>query len=458
MTTPTVVLNLVALSHSLLQSRAPNLQKYIDRYGARELVPVLPAVTSTVQSSMLTGLPPSKHGVVGNGWYERSLDEVRFWKQSNAIVEGKKVWDDLSVGGGITANLFWWFNMNTSADMTVTPRPMYVEDGRKIPDIHTKPAELRQELQGQLGQFPLFSFWGPASSIRSSQWIADAAKTIFAAKRPDLMLVYLPHLDYALQQFGPDDPRAHHAVSEIDEVFGDLLTFFEDAKAQVICVNEYGIEPVHTAVAPNQILRHEGLLSIRDELSGERLDTSLSQAFAVADHQVAHVYTTNDRVLDRCKSIFTNTPGIAEVLDRTGQEKVGLNHARSGDLVLISDPGFWFTYDYWIKNSDAPGFARQVDIHSKPGYDPRELFLDPAIRFPKLKVGMHLLKQRLGLRSTLRVIPLDTSLVKGSHGRIDQEEGRRPLIITPHQTGSDSKRVPCTDVRQIILDHCAVSS
>ncbi len=453
MATPTVVLNLVAVTQSLVEGRAPRLQAYIDRVGSRELVPVLPAVTSTVQSSMLTGLPPSGHGIVGNGWYERSLDEVRFWKQSNAIVQGDKVWDELAARNSRrTANLFWWFNMNTRADIAVTPRPMYVEDGRKIPDIHTKPSELRDQLQNELGRFPLFSFWGPASSITSSQWIANSAKHVFTHHRPDLMLVYLPHLDYALQQFGPDDPRSHQAVSEIDEVFGDLLAFFEDSKAQVICVNEYAIEQVHTAISPNQILREEGLLSARDEFSGERLDTSLSDAFAVADHQIAHVYASNSSALQRCKSIFEQTSGIAEIMDREQKEAASIEHDRTGDLVLVAEPGYWFTYDYWLDANKAPGFAQQVDIHSKPGYDPRELFIDPSIRFPKMRVGMHLLKQRFGMRTTLRIIPLDTNLVKGSHGRVEHTQGHRPLIIAPQQPHSDL--VPCTEVRNIILNHC----
>ena len=182
-----------------------------------------------------------------------------------------------------------------------------------------------------------------------------------------------------------------------------------------------------------------------------------ARAFAVADHQVAHVYVKDPSSIDRCKAIFENTEGVAKVLDANAQEAAQINHERTGDLFMIAQPGYWFTYDYWINSANAPGFARQVDIHTKPGYDPRELFLDPSIRFPKLAIGKHLLKQRLGLRSNLSVIPLDTSLVKGSHGRIDQDHGHRPLLITPLRAQSDSELVPSTDVRKIILDHCASS-
>ena len=451
---PTAVLLVVGLNQSLLGEHCPRLATFARHGALRRLKPVLPALTCGVQSSMLTGLPPRDHGIVGNGWYDRESAEVRFWKQSNHLVRGEKIWEtarkrDPSV---TCANLFWWFNMYSSVDYSVTPRPIYKADGRKVPDCYAEPPELRDLLQEHLGRFPLFDFWGPGASIASSRWIADAARFVHERHRPTLTLVYLPHLDYALQKLGPDHPDIPKALAEVDEVAGGLTDYFEGNSVRVVICSEYGIEPVDDAVHINRVLRKDGAIRVREEEDLEVLDPGASRAFAVADHQAAHVYVRDPSDIARYAEICRSVPGVEQVLARDAQAQVGLDHPRSGDLVLVAEPRRWFSYDYWLDDPKAPDFARTVDIHRKPGYDPVELFLDPGIRFQKLAVGWKLFKRKLGLRSLLDVIPLDPSLVRGSHGRTDQPRPVQPILITQRESGHDADELPVTAVRDVILN------
>lgn len=450
---PTAVLLVVGLNQSLIGDWSPRIQAFARDRAVRPMTPVLPAVTCAVQSSMLTGKSPREHGIVGNGWFDRTMNEVQFWKQSNPLVQGEKVWEsarrrDPTV---TTLNMFWWYNMYSSADWSVTPRPMYKADGRKIPDCYGEPPELRDELQAKLGRFPLFSFWGPASSIASSRWIADATMLAHAKHQPTLTLVYLPHLDYPLQKLGPDDPRIRDEVASIDAVVGDLLDHFRARGVRPIIVSEYGIEPVDDAVYLNRILRREGMLRVRQEEGLELLDAGASLAFAVADHQIAHIYVKRAEDVAKMRELIEAVPGVDRVLDRDAQREHGLDHERSGELVAIAEPRRWFSYYYWLDDAKAPDFARTVDIHRKPGYDPVELFLDPKLRAPKLAIASKLARRKLGFRTLLDVIPLDGSLVRGSHGRVEQEDSLRPVVIADPELAPAAERVSCTAVHDVIL-------
>lgn len=452
---PTAVLLAVGLTESLIGDTSPRIRDFMKAGELRHLEPSFPAVTTTVQSSMLTGTPPSKHGIVGNGWYNRELSEVQFWKQSNPLVKGKKVWDiarerDPSC---TTLNMFWWYNMYSSVDFSVTPRPIYKADGRKIPDCYSHPQDLRDELQAELGTFPLFNFWGPASSIKSTQWIADATVYAHRKHRPGLTLVYLPHLDYCLQKLGPEHPDIPKYVAELDAVVGQLLDYFEGAGVRPMIVSEYGIMPVDDAVHPNRILREAGAISLRVEEGLELLDAGASDAFAVADHQCAHVYVNDPGRIGYYADLLRGVPGVERVLDRAEQAALEIDHARSGDLVLISEPRRWFSYYYWLDDARAPDFARCVDIHRKPGYDPVELFLNPALKLPPAHIAWRLLKKKLGFRTLMDLIPLDASLVRGSHGRHTLDAPLKPLLITSEDHSPGDETLPCTAVRDAILGH-----
>jgi predicted AlkP superfamily pyrophosphatase or phosphodiesterase len=450
---PVAVILVAGLSESVLGAECPYLAGLAGRGRVTRLTPQLPAVTCTSQAAMVTGLAVREHGIVGNGWYRREDAEARFWAQSHALMSGEKVWEAARrVDPGLrTAVLFWWFNMYSSAEITVTPRPVYTADGRKVPDLHTQPAGLRHELQEALGRFPLLDFWGPKASIGSSLWIARAAKRVLRRHDPGLMLVYLPHLDYSLQRDGPGTEGARRAAGEIDGVVAGLAGALEGAGRRVLIVSEYGIERVDGAVAINRVLRRRGWLRARDELGREALDMGASDAFALADHQVAHVYVRGPGLVPAVAEACAAEEGVERVLDREAQRGLGIDHPRAGDLVLVARAGTWFAYPWWLDDARAPDYARTVDIHRKPGYDPCELFIDPALRLAKARVALRLAQRRLGMRALLDVIPLDASLVRGSHGRSDVAAELRPVLISAADSPARADEAPITSVRDAIL-------
>lgn len=450
----TLVLNVVGLTPALLP-HAPNLAALARRGAVRPLRTITPAVTTTVQSTFVTGTLPREHGIVGNGWYFRDLSEIWLWRQSNALVGGEKLWDaarrrDSSF---TCAKLFWWYNMYSSADFTVTPRPMYPADGRKLPDIYTQPPQLREELQGALGQFPLFRFWGPAADIVSTRWIGRCALRVMDQRRPTLTMVYLPHLDYNLQRLGPHHPSIASDVAQVDQVCGELIEAAQRAGMHVVALSEYGITEVSQPVHINRALRNAGWLRVRDELGRDQLDAGASDAFAVADHQVAHVYIARPALVDKVAGLLRALPGVERVLDEAGKRACGLDHPRSGELVAIARADSWFTYYHFLDDARAPDYARTVDIHRKPGYDPVELFLDPAQPLVRARIAWKLAQKKLGMRYLMDVISLDATLVKGSHGRPTDAADAGPLFITSAPEMLGPGPVEATDVKRLLLDH-----
>jgi len=455
----TLVILVVGLSPPLVGPQTPHLQRLAARGGLRPLTTVTPAVTCTVQSTLLTGLPPSGHGAVANGWYFRDLAEVMLWKQPNQLVAGEKVWEAGKARdpGFTCAKMFWWYNMYAGADWSATPRPMYPADGRKIPDHYTFPPELHDELDAKLGPFPLFRFWGPMADIASSEWIARATLHVMETRDPTLTLTYLPHLDYNLQRLGPDigHPRLQQDLREIDALCGLLIDAAEASGRRVVVVSEYGITPVRDAIHINRALRAAGLLSVRAEEHGrETLDAGASQAFAVADHQIAHVYVKDAARIAEVAALVAGLDGVEAVWDAEARRAHGLDHPRSGELVAISRADRWFSYYYWLDEAKAPDFARTVDIHRKPGYDPVELFVDPALRWPKLQTGWKLARRKLGQRQLLDVIsPSATGLVRGSHGRPTDDPEHGPLVISSEPEMMKSGAVDALDFKALVLDH-----
>jgi predicted AlkP superfamily pyrophosphatase or phosphodiesterase len=451
----TIVINAVGLTPALIGEHTPRLRAFRDAGRLATVGSVLPAVTTAVQSTYLTGAWPDEHGIVGNGWYFREECEVHFWKQADPLVQRPRVWEmTRKIDPAFTcANLFWWYAMYSSADYTVTPRPMYLADGRKLPDVWTNPPDLRSSLQAELGQFPLFKFWGPATSIECTQWIAEAAMRVDRRFNPTLSLIYLPHLDYCLQRRGPDAAASAGDLRELDAVCGTLLDHFQSRGARVIILSEYGMSAVSKPVHLNRVLRERGLLTVREERGRELLDAGASGAFAVADHQVAHVYVKDRAKLAEVRELLEKTPGVERVLDEQGKREFHLDHPRAGELVAIAEPESWFTYYYWLDESRSPDFAHTVDIHRKPGYDPAELFIDPKLKMPKAKIAATLLKRKLGFRSLLDVIPTDASLVRGSHGRFARTAADGPLLMTGETGLLEKNYIAPADVCGLILKH-----
>ena len=455
---PVLVILAVGLSPSMVGEHTPNLRKLVARGGLRSLTTVNPAVTCSVQSTLLTGEMPSIHGAVANGWYDRERAEIGFWKQSNHLITGEKIWEAAQrLDPAYTcAKMFWWYNMYSTANWSATPRPQYPADGRKIPDHYASPAELHDELDARLGQFPLFSFWGPKADIVSSRWICDATLHVMQTRNPNLTLTYLPHLDYNLQRLGPDleHPRLQKDLQELDELCATLIDAADARGAEILVVSEYGITKVSDAIDINRHLRRANLLAVRHESGMEQLDAGASDAFAVADHQLAHVYVRQAERIEEVRTLLQSVDGIDTVLVREELSQLGLDHDRSGDLVAISAADRWFSYYHWLDAERAPDYSRTVDIHRKPGYDPVELFVDPEIKLPMLKVGSILAARKLGFNRLMDVIsPSATHLVKGSHGRATDDIADGPLVISSNADVLPEGAVHATDFKSLVLAH-----
>ncbi|MFH6604408.1 alkaline phosphatase family protein [Maribacter algicola] len=451
----TVVINVVGLTKRLIGEHTPFIKSFFEKGKSTTITPVLPAVTCTAQSTYLTGKYPSEHGIVGNGWYFEDECEVKFWRQSNKLVKSEKIWDRLkSQNPGFTcANMFWWYNMYANTDYNVTPRPNYLADGRKIPDCYSHPADLRDKLQDKLGTFPLFHFWGPKTSIKSSQWIADATLETDRLYDPTLTLVYLPHLDYNLQRHGLDFKVISKDLNEIDRVVRQLVEYYQEKNANIILLSEYGITNVDNPIHLNRVLREEGLLNVRIERGLELLDAGASKAFAVADHQIAHIYLNDKSIASEVKKLLEKVEGVEKVYFGEARKAINLDHERCGDLVVLADSRSWFTYYFWMDDKKAPDYARMVDIHKKPGYDPVEMLTDPKDKFVMPKVIGKLIKKKLGFRTVMDIIPLNAKLVKGSHGRIPDDVDDHPILITNNQTCSLEKNIAPTEVFEVIRTH-----
>jgi predicted AlkP superfamily pyrophosphatase or phosphodiesterase len=453
---PVLLVDVVGLTPRALADM-PRLRAVASAGWQSALTPVLPAVTCSVQSSMLTGRMPAQHGAVGNGWFFRELGEVFLWRQHNRLVEGEKVWHALRRAHPTAkvANVCWWYAMGMEVDSIVTPRPIYFADGKKAPDCYTRPPALRDRLVDALGEFPLFQYWGPTASIASSRWIIEATRLLMPEH--DLTLAYVPHLDYDLQRFGPDSPQARAAARELDGALAPLLDDAQRLGVTVVVVSEYGITEVDQPVDVNRMLRRQGLLEVYTQAGMEYLDPWASRAFAVADHQVAHVYVRDEGDLEHVRTLLESTPGVAEVLDREGQAAVGLDHANAGDLVVVADERAWITYYYWLDDARAPDFARGVEIHRKPGYDPAELFFDPEDRLAKPKAAMSLVRKKVGLRYAMSVVPLDPAPVRGSHGRMPSDAQDGPVVLC-----SDPALVrdgfAATDVHDLLLEAAGIDT
>ncbi len=465
----TAVLNVVGLTGGLIGEHTPRIREFTRRGSLARIRPAFPAVTCTAQSNYLTGKQPSTHGIVANGWYHRELAEVQFWKQSNHIVRAPKIWHELRAADAsfTCAKMFWWYNMYADVDYSVTPRPMYPADGRKFFDVYAWPYDIRVQMKRDLGEFPFPGFWGPVAGVDSPQgkadcatrWIAGSARWIEEHHQPTLNLVYLPHLDYNLQRHGPStstpetlNPRIQRDLREIDAIVGELLDFFASRQVDVVLLSEYGITNVSRPIHLNRLFRERGWITIKEELGLELLDCGNSRAFAVADHQVAHIYINDQSIENNVRSLLESTPGVAKVLDAEGKRALGINHERAGDLIAVAEEDAWFTYYYWQEDDRAPDFARCVDIHRKTGYDPVELFTDPALSPLALKarIGWRLLQKKLGFRMLMDVVPLDASLVKGSHGCTPKRHEDWPVFISSHDGFAGVGEIDSTDVYGLI--------
>ena len=441
MSTPVLLLSIPGLREKDV-AIMPQLREMTAAGQIADLVPSFPCVTCPVQANMTTGKLPAEHGVVGNGFYWRERREVEMWTAPNECIERPQIWDILShAEGGPTSAV--WFGMHSTgceAEYVCTPAPVHNPDGSESLWCYTRPTELYGELRDELGHFPLLHFWGPLANIRSSAWIAASAVVAARRWKPDFFWIYFPHLDYAAQRDGPDSPAAEKALAELDDVLGRLHAAMREIygdEALWLVAGEYAITPVDHVSYPNRVLREAGLLAVRDESDGEHLDLETSRAWALVDHQFSHVFVAggDPAVAARVADLFRNEPGIAEVLVGPQRGRYALDHARSGEVVLVSTPNSWQAYYWWLSDQRAPAFARKVDIHRKPGYDPVELCFDPATRS----------------------IPLNAALVKGSHGAPAVGLAQRSVLIASKPILPSTPTLADADVFAIVLGQFGIT-
>jgi predicted AlkP superfamily pyrophosphatase or phosphodiesterase len=463
-----VVLDIVGLELDHIESDLlPNIRDIAAEGEAAKMEPVFPALTCPVQSSILSGKYPNQHGIIANGLYDRSNYDVSFWEQSSALVKADRVWDivkksnkspsasssqwsssssySLSSFSGLkTAVLFWQNTMYARSDIIVTPRPLHFQDGMQM-WCYSKPIGFYDnQLKQKLGEFNLSSYWGPFASSKSSEWITNAAKYTLENERPNLMFTYIPHVDYSAQRFGKKSRQVQDDLKKADEIVGDIvdktvqLGIKDDT--QFIILSEYGFNDVKAAVPLNLRLRDKDLLVTRTINDKEYIDYEYSNAFAMVDHQIAHIYV-KEGFVDQTKKVLEDTQGMDRILSSEEKRQLNIDHERSGELIAISDRDKWFSYYWWYSSDKAPSFAQTVDIHRKPGYDPVELFVDPKTKS----------------------IPFDTSLIKGSHGRAadpSTEEGyslyvsnrKSDISIGDNSYERNTATINCVNIGQYLIN------
>jgi predicted AlkP superfamily pyrophosphatase or phosphodiesterase len=433
-----ILLDVVGLEQKHLDSGLlPNIAKVIENGEVAKLEPPFPAVTSTVQSSILSGKYPREHGIIANGLYDRSTFNVSFWEQSSSLVQAQRVWDRVKQKSTMkTAVLFWQNTMYANSDIVVTPRPIHLDD-KMVMWCYSKPVGYYEKLKEKFGEFNLASYWGPLASPKSSEWIANAAEYTIESERPNFLFVYIPHVDYSAQRFGRGGVQVREDLKKADEIVGRLVqkvtTLGMRDETQFIILSEYAFNDVNGAVPLNLALRDAGLLSIRTIQEKEYLDFEYSKAFAMVDHQVAHIYIKNGYEKET-RSLLETTAGVDMILDSNGKKDLAVDHERTGELIAVAAKDKWFSYYWWYDEAEAPEFARKVDIHRKPGYDPVELFIDPKTKS----------------------IPFDSSLVKGSHGRpVDSQTGEGFAFYASskkHGIVDESGSARCVDIIKCLID------
>ena len=429
----------------------PNTQRLFASGTSSRIEHSFPAVTWPSQATMLTGKPPKEHGVVANGFFWRDKAKVEMWTAWNEVIEQPQIWDTLKQNGFTSAAWFPMLSKGCGADYVCMPAPIHQPDGSEDLWCYTKPQDFYGQLLEKLGHFPLKHFWGPLANIKSSDWIVESATLAAAEFKPNLFYIYLPHLDYAAQKYGPDSEQAMQALTDLDNTIGAMVSGFEAALGSTtgpersidwMFASEYVITPVDHVSYPNRELRSLGLLDVLPQDDGEHLDVSGSKAWALVDHQFSHVFVkdSDPATIESVAKHFESVDGIERVL--AGSDRGPLDHERSGDVVLASSSNSWQAYYWWQDDDLAPAFAHTVDIHRKPGYDPVELHFD---------------------MSTMSV-PLDAALIKGSHGydwkNASSSDGanHRGVLLTTEGIGSLADEDSVTDISmyQRVLDYFGI--
>jgi predicted AlkP superfamily pyrophosphatase or phosphodiesterase len=407
-----LVIQVAALGYDFLKRK--NGSAEIGALEFRPIQSIFPAVTCAVQATMRTAEPPGVHGMVGNGFYFRELAKPLFWEQSSSLIRAPRIWEAFRRSGGTVGQMFIQQSLGAESDLLVSPAPIHKHHGGMIQDCYSRPAGLYPELGEKVGRpFKLRHYWGPLASVKSTEWITDAACEVIRSKKTDLLFTYLPHLDYELQRTGPLSEKSARAFSELKALLEKLLNTAREAGYKALVFGDYAITDVNNPMFPNRILREAGLMAVRKIKKMAYPDFHSSRAFAVVDHQVAHVIIKNKTDADAVRNALEGASGIERILGKHDKKEMGIDHPRSGELVLVAEKNAWFAYPWWTEKREAPDYAAHIDIHNKPGYDPCELF------FGRLPVS----------------VSTDATKVRGSHGRVG--EGLDAAWATDMELGTE---------------------
>lgn len=446
-----LLLDLAALSRSQITERTPNLLRLAATGAMTPLVPPFGALTCPAHASMLTGVPPSEHGIVGNGWYERDHAKIFNWGRSAHLIGAELIYDEVRrrAPDARCASLMWRYAAHSSADLKVMERPTYWASGRKSFDFYTEPGDLHARVKAELGGFPFPQFWGPMAGHRSTAWILGLVQMVLAEERPTLTCAYAPVMDYDGQRYGPDDPRSIASLARLDADLGPVLAAAEADGVDVAVVSDYGFVTVDRPVFLNRHLRGAGWLEVHDADNGEMLEPGACRAFAHADNQLAHVYVRDPADLDAVAGLLSEVEGVAQVLDADGIRERDLGHSRSGDLVAVAERDAWFAYPYWLDEAKAPDLTRCIAIFDKPGFDPCELNLPPGIG-GKLHMARRLLQKILRLAVPFDVIDPDPSRIGGARN-IDRDDLDHGGLLITNWTRDEAISLPTEAVRDVVL-------
>lgn len=448
-----LVLNLATLSPRAVREHSSYLRGLAGSGGLRPLRASFPALSCTSHASMLTGVAPSVHGVVANGWYDRDYAKLFMWPRSSHVVEGEPLWEAARrrQPGLRCANLFFRQCADSSCDTIVTERPAYWASGRKTFDFHTTPATLHDALMARFGNLPFQRFWGPMAGIESTRWILQATQHVMEADAPELLLSYAPYLDYDAERFGTESTEWKQGVPILDHEVQPLLEAARAEGRDVAIVSDYGWASVERPILINQALRRAGLLEVEALENGERLEMGSSRAFAVVDSQLAHVYVARPEDIPHVKQLIEGLEGVAQVVDGEGKVALGIDHARSGDLIALADRKSWFAYPYWLDENKAPDFKHCIAIFDKIGWDPTEILLRPGLA-GYARLGLRVLQKQLRLAVPFDVCSGDPFRVRAARCTLGPEDGDNgPVLLTSWPVERDGD-VHMTDLKGILLE------
>jgi predicted AlkP superfamily pyrophosphatase or phosphodiesterase len=447
-----LIVNVAALSPVEVTEQTPSLLALAQRGGLYPVREPFPSLTSTSHATLLYGSLPNSHGMIGNCIYEREHAKLFNWNRSSHLISGTPLWEAARARDPKlrTANLFMRQCADSTCEVRVIERPVYWMSGRKQFEFFAETRALHDELVAKLGNFPFQRFWGPLAGIGSSEWIMGAAQHIMERHDPELLLVYPPFLDYDGARFGPDAPQTKAALRAMDAAIVPLLSAAQSQERDVLIVSDYGYESVNQPVYLNRELRRAGFVKVEDADNGERLDFGTSRAFAVCDNQVAHVYVRRPEDIGPVRRVLEATSGVKEVLDRAAQAPLGIDHARSGELIAVSTPQAFFSYPYWLDEKKTPDFADCIAIFDKVGTDTCELFLKPGLA-GKLHLAKRFAQLGAQLKVPYNIIDTDDRNVRGAR-RIARDDPQRGAAAIASWDLGRKGVVPMEDLKSLVLE------